>query len=445
MVNSKINQNKTKIAIIGGGISGLTSAMLLSKKYTVSLYETNNYLGGHALTLNEKVLKNNVLSSVKFDVGFLVYNEKNYPIFSSILKKLKVQTLKSDMSFTVSNKNKGFEYGSTGVLALTNDFKNIFRYSFWKMFFGINKFYKISNMILESDLFREGNASVNKFIKKYNFSDVFINEHFLPMCGAIWSIPLKKVLDMPIITVLRFFHNHGLLSFFGKPKWMTINNGSANYVKAMLKKIQGPIYLNEEVFSVKRSKDSILIKSKNHKKSYDKVIFSIHSDDILKILKDPSEKEKSILSNCKYENNKIYVHQDQNLMPNNKNVWGAWNVITNEKKENKSIFNIKHICVTYWINKLQKIKSDAPILVTLNPNIENMPNKKKTIKVLNFRHPIFNKYSLNVLDNINSVQGYKNTYYTGAWLGYGFHEDGARSGANIANLLNKEKKIYGSL
>ena len=196
---------------------------------------------------------------------------------------------------------------------------------------------------------------------------------------------------------------------------------------------------------MKRNSNSILIKSKNHEKSYDKVIFSIHSDDILKILKDPSEKEKSILSNCKYENNKIYVHQDQNLMPNNKNVWAAWNVITNEKKENKKIFNMKHICVTYWINKLQKIKSDAPILVTLNPNIENMPSKKKTIKVLNFRHPIFDKYNINVLDKINSVQGYKNTYYTGAWLGYGFHEDGARSGANLANILNKEIKIYGSL
>ena len=438
MVNNKINQNKTKIAIIGAGISGLTSAMLLSKKYDVSLYEANSYFGGHALTLNEKIMQKNILSPIKFDVGFLVYNEKNYPIFSSILKKLKVQTLKSNMSFAVSNKNKNFEYGSTGFLALTNNFKNIFQYNFWKMFFGIYKFYKVSNQALKSHLNKKNSITVNKFINKYHFSEIFINEHFLPMCGAIWSVPLKKVLDMPIITILRFFHNHGLLSFFGKPQWLTILGGSSNYVKAMLKEIEGHVYLNEKVFDVKRVNNSVLIKSKNFEKSYDKVIFSIHSDDILKILKDPTKKEKSILSRCKYENNKIYVHQDQKLMPNNKNVWAAWNVITNEKKQSKSFINMKHICVTYWINKLQGIKSNSPILVTLNPNIKNMPNKSKTIKVLNLRHPLFDKYNLNILDEINSIQGYKNTYYTGAWLGYGFHEDGARSATDVFGIINRE-------
>ena len=438
MVNSKINKNKTKVAIIGAGISGLTSAMLLSKKYEVTLYEANDYLGGHALTLNENILQNNVLSPIKFDVGFLVYNEKNYPVFTSILKKLKVWTLKSNMSFAVSNKNENFEYGSSSILAVTNNFKNLFKYNFWKMLFDINKFYKISNKILKGDLHNISNISAKDFMEKYEFSDLFKNEHFLPMCGAIWSIPLKRVLEMPIITILRFFNNHGLLGFFGKPQWKTISNGSSNYVKAMLREINGSIYLNEKVQSVKRISNKVFIKSQNYEKSYDKVIFSIHSDDILKILNNPSKKEKNILSQCKYENNKIYVHQDQNLMPNNKCVWASWNVITNEKKENTNLINMKHICVTYWINKLQRIKSNSPILVTLNPSVKNMPHKDKTIKVLNFRHPIFDKYNFNVLEKINSVQGFKNTFYTGAWLGYGFHEDGAKSATNVVKILDRK-------
>ena len=444
MVNGKINQNKIKIAIIGGGISGLTSAMLLSKKYNVTLYEANNYFGGHAMTLNEKLLQNNILSSVNFDIGFLVYNEKNYPIFSSILKKLKVPTLKSNMSFAVSNKSKDFEYGSTGIFALTNNFKNIFQYDFWKMFVDVYKFYKVSNILLENDSNSINSITVNNFIKKYQFSEVFVNSHFLPMCGAIWSIPLKKVLDMPIISILRFFHNHGLLSFFGKPKWKTILGGSSNYVEAMLKEIKGNIYLNEKVLDVKRKNNGVIIKSKNYEKSYDKVIFSIHSDDILKVLKEPTKEETSIFVNSKYENNKIYVHQDKNLMPNNKNVWASWNVITNEKKENKSFVKMKNISVTYWINKLQGIKSNFPILVTLNPSIKNMPDKKKIIKILNFKHPVFDKHNLNILDEINSIQGYKNTYYTGAWLGYGFHEDGARSATHVVSILDKKLKTYGS-
>ena len=201
------------LAVIGAGISGLTIAMHLSKKHKVTVYEANNYLGGHALTLNEKVLVNNKLTGLNFDVGFLVYNNKNYPLFSELLNLLKVKSIDSSMSFSVANKESSFEYGSTGILSLTNSLKNIFKIRFWILIKEINKFYKITNNILNSKNI-DFNKTVNSFLQEYKFKDIFIIEHFLPMCGAIWSVPFNKVLKMPIKTILIFFCKPAFLKNF---------------------------------------------------------------------------------------------------------------------------------------------------------------------------------------------------------------------------------------
>ena len=424
----KKKKKKIKFAVVGAGISGLTAAMLLSKKHEVTLYEANHYLGGHALTLNEKILVNNNFKNLYFDVGFLVYNNKNYPFFSKLLKILKIRSIESNMSFSVSNKTDNFEYGSNGILSSTNNFKNIFKIKFWILLNEIKRFYKVSNSILSNDK-NNFNKSVSSFLIKYKFNKIFINEHFLPMCGAIWSIPFNKVLKMPMHTILIFFHNHGLLSFFGKPKWKTILGGSKNYVNAMSKKINGNIYVNEKVIDVSRKKNSIVIKSKNFTKKFDKVIFATHADDTLKLIKNPSYLENKILSLCKYESNNILVHQDIKFMPNYKKSWSSWNVINNN-------LNNKNICVTYWINKLQNIKSDKPILVTLNADKNNLPSSKYVIKKIFFRHPILNQNYTKAKKEIDYIQGIKGTYFAGAWLGYGFHEDGVKSAIQIAKKYN---------
>lgn len=428
-----------KIAIIGAGISGLTTALLLSKKYEVSLYEASNNIGGHALTIKEKILNNGEYNSINFDVGFLVYNNKNYPLFSSMLNKLKVESIDSNMSFAVSNKNLNFEYGSAGILAATNSFKNIFFFNFWKMFFGIRKFYKISNKLINSNSETSLNMTTEEFLENNKFNKVFIFNHFLPMCGAIWSVSFLKVLKMPIKTILYFFNNHGLLSFFNKPKWRTIRGGSKNYVMAMLKKINGNIYVNEKVNCVIRNKKKIIIKSKNFSKIYDKVIFAVHSDDIVKLISNPSKDEVDAFTYCKYENNKIYVHQDKKLLPINKKVWSSWNVISNNQKAEKKLFN-KNICVTYWVNKLQNFTSDEPVLVTLNPDNSNLPDKEKILKVFNFRHPFLNKKNLSIKEKVITFQGHNNTYFTGAWLGYGFHEDGVKSAFDLMKYFDIDIK-----
>ena len=425
----KEKKKKIKFAIVGAGISGLTAAMLLSKKYEVTLYEANQYLGGHALTLSEKILVNNNLKNLCFDVGFLVYNNKNYPFFSKLLKLLKIKSIESNMSFSVFNKTSNFEYGSNGILSSTNNLKNIFKIKFWILIKEIKRFYKVSNNILSHDK-NSFDESVSSFLIKYKFNKIFINEHFLPMCGAIWSIPFNKVLNMPMYTILIFFKNHGLLSFFGKPKWKTILGGSKNYVDALSKKINGNIYINEKVIDVSRKKNSIIIKSKNFIKKFDKVIFATHSDDTLKLIKKPSYSEKKILSLCKYESNHILVHQDIKFMPNNKKSWSSWNVPISDASNNHNI------CVTYWINKLQDIKSDKPILVTLNADKNNLPSSKHVIKKIIFRHPILNENYIKAKNKIDSIQGIKGIYFAGAWLGYGFHEDGVKSAVQIAKKYN---------
>ncbi len=425
------NKPKIRFAIVGAGISGLTATMLLSKKHKVTLYEANNYLGGHALTLSEKILVNNNFKNLCFDVGFLVYNNKNYPFFSKLLKILKVANIESNMSFSVSNKTNNFEYGSNGILSSTNNFKNIFKIKFWILIKEIKRFYKVSNNILDCDK-SNCHKSVSTFLKIHKFNKVFINEHFLPMCGAIWSIPFDKVLKMPINTILVFFQNHGLLSFFGKPQWRTILGGSKNYVYALSKKINGNIYLNEKVISVRRKENSIIIKSKSFVKKFDKVIFATHPDDTLKLIENPSYLESKILSLCKYETNHILVHQDIKFMPKRKKSWSSWNVINND------ILNNQNICVTYWINKLQNIKSDKPILVTLNADINDLPSSKNIIKKIVFRHPILNADYTEAKKQVDAIQGIKNIYFTGAWLGYGFHEDGVKSAIIIAKKYNAE-------
>ncbi len=433
MTKKKLNKDKPKklnLAIIGSGISGLTSAMLLSKKHNITLYESNSYLGGHALTIDEWVFKGRKRQKIPFDVGFLVYNKKNYPLFSKLLNILKVKSFESSMSFSVSNQSNNFEYGSTGFLAATNSLKNIFNPKFWILLKEIKRFYRVANQYLESD-FDKIELSVNQFLEKNNFNSIFIYEHLLPMCGAIWSIPFNKVLNMPLYSTLIFFRNHGLLSFFGKPKWKTIIGGSKNYVKAISQKINGDICKNEKVIKVVRNLNKVFVHSKNTIREYDKVIFATHADDTLKIIANPTNEEKEFLSNFKYESNYIHVHQDQNFMPKNKKIWSSWNVLTQSKLKLNG-----NICVTYWINKLQNIYSDKPILVTLNANKSNAPNIKNVLKEFIFRHPILNNQNIDASIKIKDIQGKMNTYFVGAWLGYGFHEDGVKSAVDMAKSFN---------
>lgn len=430
MVNKNNIKDKSDeaVAIIGSGVSGLTTAFLLSKNHRVDLYEKNKYLGGHACTLKSKFKQiNGNSSNFYYDIGFLVYNESNYPYFSRLLKLLNVRSEYSDMSFGVSDRFSSFEYGSRGLLAFTDNFKNLFLKNFWKMIIDILRFNSISrNIILKNNC---NSTTVLNFLSKNNFSKTFVFKYFIPMCSAIWSTPEKNVLKMPILSILLFLNNHGLLNLINRPKWRTITNGSHNYVKKIIKNINGSVYKNKKVVKVTRFKRFCLVEGNNFKKKYQKVVFANHSDDILKILRNPSKKEKNFFSRSSYTSNSIYVHKDIRLMPNNKKAWSSWNVLLNNETESALT------SVTYWINRLQNINIKENIFVTLNPSRQSLPEKNKVIKILNMKHPVIKKNTRTTEIKLNSLQGKDKIYYAGAWSGYGFHEDGVKSAINVAKLF----------
>ena len=332
-----------KVAVIGSGISGLSAAHFLSKKYTVDLFEKNNHFGGHSFTVDIK--DNNSEQLISLDIGFIVFNEATYPNLIKFFNELKISYEKSNMSFAVSIKNSGIEYSGSGINGIFANKLNIFNFKFLKMIKEIIIFYKKSE---KENITNYENQTLGEYLKFKNFSNYFINYHIIPMVAAIWSMPQNLAQKMPMALFLNFFKNHGLFKIKNRPQWYTVTGRSKVYVKKILQTISGEYFKNYEIKEVLRNKNNVRLYygSSNEYFDYDKIVFAIHADEALQLIKNPTEKEKNILINFKYKENIAYLHSDEKLMPNRKNVWSSWNSILDKKDVNKS-------CVTYWLNKLQ--------------------------------------------------------------------------------------------
>ena len=400
-----------QLIIIGSGISGLSSAYFLRKKFKIKIFEKNDYLGGHTHTHYLKDEK------TYFDSGFIVFNNKNYPNFIHLLKNLKVDYQESNMSFSVTNRKVNYEWAGKNLKTIFN-LKNILTIRYLKVLADIFKFSKLSEK--ETSLY---NVSLKKFLIKYNFSKEFIDLYFLPMCASIWSSDLKNIMNYNTSFILNFFKNHGLNNIISKrPIWFTIKNGSKSYIEKIIKDVKPEIYLNEKVIEINQRKK--YIKTINKKKfRYDHLILANHSNQIKKILKQTEKNQFELLNSVKYKKNKIIIHTDKNLMPKNSNNWSSWNYL----------YNRNNLILTYWMNLLQKLKCKKNIFVTLN---FDKIKKKSIIKKIIYEHPVFTK-PLKSINQINQkAQGINNIWFTGAWLGYGFHEDGVNSALKIRRLLN---------
>ncbi len=401
-----------KIAVIGSGISGLSAAFYLSKKFKVDLFEQEDYFGGHSYTYDIKFEN----KTIPVDLGFIVFNEVTYPNLLNFFKELKVPFEKSDMSFSVSVQNSNVEYGGRGLSALFANKSNIFNLNFLKMIKEINLFYKTAPSLLKNDLHGE---TLGSYLEKSNFSKYFIEYHIIPMVAAIWSMTFAKAKDMPLILFLNFFINHGLFKLKNRPQWYTVSDRSRTYVKKVLTKISGEVFKNYKVKKISRSEDNVRIIFGNEHLDYDQVILASHADQSLKMLEESTKEEKTILSKFKYVSNSAILHTDEKLMPKKKLAWSSWN----------SISNGKQTCVTYWLNNLQNLKCDHNFFLTLNPIYEI--SKKNIVKKVNFDHPYFNLETLNFQKDLHSLQGKKRTWYCGSYFGYGFHEDGLKSAINL--------------
>ena len=401
-----------KLAVIGSGISGLSAAYHFSKNHKVDLFEQDDHFGGHSLTYDIKEED----KVVPVDLGFIVFNEQTYPNLISFFRELDVPFEKSNMSFSVSVKDSNVEYGGSGLNAIFANKKNLFNLKFLKMINEIISFYKKAPLLLNHNLSEE---TLGNYLEKSKLSKYFIEYHIIPMVAAIWSMPFEKAKDMPLKLFLNFFINHGLFKLKNRPQWYTVTNRSRAYVNKVLEKISGEVFKNYKVSKILRSENNVRISIGNEYLDYDHVILASHADQSLKILEEPTSDEDRILKRFSYVSNKAYLHIDENLMPLRKSAWSSWNSIT---KDNRT-------CITYWLNKLQNLKTSKNYFLTLNP-VEQI-NNNKILKKIDFTHPYFNKENVKLQKDLHKLQGKKRTWFCGSYFGYGFHEDGLKSSIEL--------------
>ena len=412
-----------KIAVIGSGISGLSSAYYLSKKHKVDLFEKQDRFGGHSYTLDVKL---NEKEKVAVDAGFMVFNKITYPNLINFFKENDIEIEKSDMSFSVSVKGTNIEYCGKGLNGIFSNRGNLLNLKFIKMFFEIINFYKRCEKLNSNNIEK---ITLGEYLTKIGKSKYFIDYHIIPMVSAIWSMPPFEASQMPLTFFLSFFKNHGLFKLKDRPQWYTVTNRSKTYVDKILSKVSGEYFKNYEINKIIRDNNGVKVYygSENEFFNYDKVVLASHADESLKIISDITNKEREILSNFKYKPNKAVIHSDENLMPVNKNAWCSWNSSLNpDNKEQSS--------VTYWLNQLQNLKTDKNIFLTINPFVEI--DSDKIYHKIDFTHPYYDEKALKNQSNLNTIQNTNNTLFAGSYFGYGFHEDGIKSSIEMLKTLN---------
>ena len=412
-----------KIAVIGSGISGLSSAHYLSKKHKVDLFEKQDRFGGHSYTLDIAIDEK---QKVAVDAGFMVFNKITYPNLIHFFKENNIEIEKSDMSFSVTVKGTNIEYCGKGLDGIFSNKGNIINYKFVKMFFEIISFYKKCEKINPNNIEK---ITLGEYLNKIGKSKYFIDYHIIPMVSAIWSMPPYEASQMPLVFFLNFFKNHGLFKLKDRPQWYTVANRSKTYVDKILSNISGEYFKNYEINKIQRDNNGVKVYygAENEFFTYDKVVLASHADESLKIISDISDEEKEVLSNFKYKPNKAIIHFDESSMPTNKKAWCSWNSSLNPNNNEQS-------SVTYWLNQLQNLKTNKNIFLTINPFFEIADDK--IYKEINFTHPYYDEKALQNQSKLNSIQNINNTLFVGSYFGYGFHEDGIKSSIEMLKTIN---------
>jgi predicted NAD/FAD-binding protein len=412
-----------KIAIIGSGISGLTAAYLLSKKHEVTVFERNNYIGGHTATVD--IEKSGELHAI--DTGFIVFNDKTYPHFLALLNEIGIGKVPTEMSFSVHNCETGLEYNGHNLNTLFAQRRNLFRPKFWRLVKNILRFNKLCKKIYQEDIYYDG-LTLGQFLEEHQFSDFFAEHYILPMGAAIWSSSLAQMEDFEFKFFVKFFNNHGLLNIADRPQWYVIPGGSRSYLSPLCESFKDRIYTNIHIDSITRNDNNVQLHfNDSTNKIYDDVIIACHSDQALALLGDASEDEKAVLSAMPYSENSVILHTDKRLLPVREKAWASWNYqFSNDRTKAAS--------VTYNMNILQGIESDTTFCVTLNQKQDIDPNS--ILREFTYHHPIFSSSSIQAQQLRHKICGVKNTHFAGAYWHNGFHEDGVKSAVEVARRFD---------
>ena len=415
-----------RVAVLGAGIAGLGCAWLLSKKHRVTLYEAAPCLGGHSHTVDIQI----GTQSIAVDTGFIVYNNVNYPNLIKLFETLAVPTEPSDMSFSVSLDDGKFEYASPLPGGPFCQPANLLRPHFLRMLVDIVRFYRHALRVQEGGMAQD--FSVRALLEQGGYSETYWYLHILPMASAIWSTPVEQILDFDAASFIRFYDEHGLLRFRDRPKWRTVKDGSRSYVTRLAADVTGVIRFGTPVRSVRRTPSGVTVMTAIDEQAFDEVVFATHADQTLKILGDDRDAaEQQALETFSYARSDVILHQDETQMPKRKAAWSSWNY-----QARTGMSPSRPVPVTYWMNRLQNIDPSTPVFSSLNPWVE--PQSERVLGRFKYEHPIFSRDSPSAQNALSSIQGARNTWFCGAYCGFGFHEDAFRSGIRVARSLGAE-------
>lgn len=412
-----------KLAIIGTGIAGMGCAHLLQKKYNLTLFEQNDYIGGHTNTLSV----DEEGKEVYMDTGFMVFNFETYPNLCKLFEEIKAPVKKTDMSFSVQHQPTGLEYCGSGINGLFAQLKNLFNISYIKMLMEITRFNKISVEILDNPAYQD--QSLAEYIKEFKFSEDMLWKYLVPMSSAVWSTPMEKMLDFPAVSLIRFFKNHGFLGLNTQHQWYTLQNGSQAYRSLLIAPFKDKIHVNNAVLKVRKTEDKVVLNLKDgSQQEFDKVIIAAHADQALKLLETPTEEELRLLSPFHYQKNIATVHSDESVMPKNKKVWSSWNYSIKNS-------NGKPIPTTiYWMNRLQGVSDKKNYFVSINAFPGSIA-KNKLIKEIYYEHPLFDVPAIKAQRELHLLNKSGPLYYCGSYFKYGFHEDAYASAVELCKGL----------
>jgi predicted NAD/FAD-binding protein len=423
-----------KLAIVGSGISGLAVAHTLKDHADITVFEAGDYFGGHTHTVDITLPTPKGPVTHGVDTGFLVFNERTYPNLINLFAELQVETAPSDMSFSVkvpgALNGKTLEWSGTDLNSVFAQRGNLVNPRFWRMLLDVMRFNALCTRIAKEQREKELQQPLSDFLRTHKFSEPFRDWYFLPMLGCIWSCPTDQMLLFPVATMIRFCHNHGLIQVTNRPQWFSVVGGARHYVEKILAGVHDK-RLNTPVRLIERDAHGVRIITDGHAERFDQVVIATHTDQALSLLREASGEERSLLGAIRYQDNRAVLHTDASVLPANPKTWAAWNYERAASSERES----SRVCLHYLLNRLQRIPFEQPVVVSLNPLQAIDP--ATIVGEYDYAHPVFDLGAIEAQKRLPLLQGQQHTWYAGAWTGYGFHEDGLKSGLQVGRALLK--------